>query len=366
MVKLIVSSIAAFALLAVAQAQATTPTQYPPGDQVPDIKSAQVQAWLKEIDLTGIPNPPSHGQLVAPACDRTPKGACIWMCEICPADDIIDCPLPNHWAITFDDGPTAATPPLLDYLKEQNVKATFFVQGTNLVQNKETLLREFKEGHILASHTWSHRALTALSNEQIVAEVKWTEKAVEDITGVRMKYIRPPFGDIDNRVRQVLKKLGYKVVNWSLDFDTKDYEALDATTRTKASAAFHKKLSDYVKGPKAHGIYSLQHDNTPGNVEFAKVITPYAAELGLKTATLSECQSDPYPYQGTPPPNTNTTNPTTTSGGSKNNTAPSSTSTAAGGKTTSDKPSSASGLTVNAKTATAAMAMVAAAAAYFF
>lgn len=74
--------------------------------------------------------------------------------------------------------------------------------------------------------SWSHHALTTLSNEQIVAEMKWTEKAIEDATGYRVKYMRPPYGDIDNRVRFVLKKLGYIVVDWTGDtFDTNDWKS---------------------------------------------------------------------------------------------------------------------------------------------
>jgi peptidoglycan/xylan/chitin deacetylase (PgdA/CDA1 family) len=103
---------------------------------------------------------------------------------------------------------------LLQILKEHNAKATFFVMGSNVVRNADILKQEVADGHHIASHTWSHHPLTTLTNEQIVAEVKWSEKAVRDITGLQMKYIRPPYGDIDERVRGVLKKLGYTVVDW--------------------------------------------------------------------------------------------------------------------------------------------------------
>jgi peptidoglycan/xylan/chitin deacetylase (PgdA/CDA1 family) len=111
-------------------------------------------------------------------------------------------------------GPTTFTPQLLDTLKANNVKATFFVMGSNVVLNPAFLKREQDEGHHIASHTWSHHPLTTLTNEQIVAELKWTEKAVMDVTGLQMKYVRPPYGDIDNRVRAVVKKLGYIIVDW--------------------------------------------------------------------------------------------------------------------------------------------------------
>lgn len=76
------------------------------------------------------------------------------------------------------------------------------------------------------SRRWSHHALTTLTNEQIVAEIKWTEKAILDATGLRVRYMRPPYGDVDNRVRFVLKKLGYTVVDWGGDtFDSNDWKS---------------------------------------------------------------------------------------------------------------------------------------------
>lgn len=67
--------------------------------------------------------------------------------------------------------------------------------------------------------------MTTLTNAEIVVEVRWTEKAIEEVTGQKVRYIRPPNGDVDNRVRFVLKKLGYVIVDWSgKDFDTKDLD----------------------------------------------------------------------------------------------------------------------------------------------
>ena len=64
--------------------------------------------------------------------------------------------------------------------------------------------------------------MTSLSNEQIVAELKWTEKAIVDIIGVTPIYWRPPYGDVDNRVRAIATQLGYKTSIWTQGFDTND------------------------------------------------------------------------------------------------------------------------------------------------
>jgi peptidoglycan/xylan/chitin deacetylase (PgdA/CDA1 family) len=66
----------------------------------------------------------------------------------------------NTWALTYDDGPsTQFTPALLDYLDQQNVKATFFVIGLNIVQSQASMdlvKRAYNAGHQIAVHTWTH------------------------------------------------------------------------------------------------------------------------------------------------------------------------------------------------------------------
>ncbi|ORZ28899.1 hypothetical protein BCR41DRAFT_289581, partial [Lobosporangium transversale] len=190
-------------------------TVYPTQNAVPPIDSPEVQRWLKELDLSGAP----AFQLntgAPPACPANlDPNVCYRTCQKCHADDVLICPDKDTWGLTFDDGPTDQTPDLLTFLKSSNTKATFFLLGSNVVKYPEIVKTEIEHGHHIASHTWSHHALTTLSNEQIVAEMKWTEKAIEDFTGYRVKYMRPPYGDIDNRVRFVLKKMGYIVVDWT-------------------------------------------------------------------------------------------------------------------------------------------------------
>ncbi|KAF9981444.1 chitin deacetylase [Mortierella antarctica] len=65
----------------------------------------------------------------------------------------------------------------------RNQKATFFIIGSRAVSYPATLKRAYTEGHQLGIHTWSHTPLTSLTNEQIVAELKWTEKAIFSVVG---------------------------------------------------------------------------------------------------------------------------------------------------------------------------------------
>ncbi|KAG0197484.1 chitin deacetylase [Mortierella sp. GBA30] len=297
MVKYFFSSIVALAMtLAAVQAQLKG---YPPADKVPDVKSAQVKAWLKEINLKGAPKIPiakaAPGD--APKCNkRQLPNECHWTCFDCAADDITACPRANTWGLTFDDGPTESTPVLLDYLKTKSLAATFFLIGSNVIAHPEHVKREVTEGHHLASHTWSHTALTTLTNEQIVAEMKWTEKAVLEATGLRLKYMRPPYGDINNRVRFVLKKLGYIVVDWTGDdFDTNDWnpELSDA----KKIASLTKSLNKYAAGKRSKGFYVLEHDQSATTVSLAPKLLPLGFARNITFANVPVCQGDKNPYQ---------------------------------------------------------------------
>ncbi|ORX90719.1 hypothetical protein K493DRAFT_229822 [Basidiobolus meristosporus CBS 931.73] len=144
---------------------------------------------------------------------------CWETCGICPQpSDVKACPTPNNIGLTFDDGPGEHTPELLDILAAHNIKATFCVIGVLLQQPSHalTLKRIHDEGHTLCSHTWSHQHLMSLTNEEIVSELKTTEDLIVKITGVRPRYVRPPFGEVDDRVRAVMEAMDYKVLMWNL------------------------------------------------------------------------------------------------------------------------------------------------------
>ncbi|KAF8975124.1 chitin deacetylase [Entomortierella lignicola] len=275
---------------------------YPPINAVPPVNSPQVLAWLKEIDLTGAPAIPKttapKGSPPVCAVPAVPN-SCVWACDACAADDITSCAIPNTWGLTFDDGPSTATPTLLDYLKTNKLSASFFLIGSNVIQHPEMVKREIAEGHHLASHTWSHTALTSLSNEEIVAEMKWTEKAVLDATGLKLKYMRPPYGDINNRVRFVLKKMGYIPVDWTGDdYDTNDWRIGSANfTEDQAVKTFSGSLDKYVAGTKAAGFYCLEHDVSNTTVSAALKLIPQGLSRKINFANVATCESDATPYQ---------------------------------------------------------------------
>lgn len=85
---------------------------------------------------------------------------------------------------------------LLKYLNNKDIKATFFVVGSRVIEKPDILIEEYMSGHEISVHTWSHRLLTNLTNQQIVAELGFTREAIKQVLGVSPTTMRPPQGDI--------------------------------------------------------------------------------------------------------------------------------------------------------------------------
>ncbi|KAG0088495.1 chitin deacetylase [Podila epicladia] len=246
---------------------------YPVKDKIPDVNSPQVQAWVNEIDWTKVPNipvAPQHPQVkhfpLCPPADQVNKEACWWSCTGCVAKaDVITCPNSKAWGVTYDDGPSPATRSMMKHLGEMKLTATFFIVGSRVVEFPDILREQVAQGHHLGMHTWSHAGLTTLTNHQIVAEIKWTEKIIRDVTGLTMKYVRPPYGDIDNRVREILRQMGYTTVIWTVGWDTNDWRILhnqvpEAEVIQGFKSVVERAGSIKSQSGKAAGPISLQHD----------------------------------------------------------------------------------------------------------
>ncbi|KAH6952710.1 hypothetical protein DER45DRAFT_586614 [Fusarium avenaceum] len=212
---------------------------------------------------------------------------------------ITNCSTPGTVALTFDDGPYKYTGQVLDVLKKNDMKATFFIVGNNLGKGQiddeskgwpKILRRMHSEGHQLASHSWSHEDLSAASDEIRKQQVIYNEMAFRNIFGFFPKYMRPPYGTC-SRVSGCLDyvtKLGYHVVNWNLD--TKDYEN-DSPVKIQTSK---NTFSDGVStDAKKHSYIELSHDTheqTAYNLTAFMIKTLKAR--GYRSVPAGECLGD--------------------------------------------------------------------------
>lgn len=101
-------------------------------------------------------------------------------------------------ALTFDDGPDPEyTPKLLDLLKKQGAKATFFVVGENAERNPEIIARIHEEGHILGIHNYVHHSNWLMRPRTVKRQIHRTSDVIKRITGSRPMYYRPPWGIVN-------------------------------------------------------------------------------------------------------------------------------------------------------------------------
>lgn len=203
---------------------------------------------------------------------RSHLDECSYDCDHCIRPmDITSCDILSQ---TFDDGPSLATPKLLDSMKMVGARTSFFLLGVNVVEQPQIAMREFKEGHLLGVHTWSHKFLPALTNEEIFAELQWCIWAVNASTGCIPKYFRPPYGGVDDRIRDIANQLSLKTVLW--DRDTFDWRLHDGSrTKSELLGDVDVWTKDHpsrrwfqLRAPKAKGLI-LEHDLSDQSVSIA-------------------------------------------------------------------------------------------------
>ncbi|KAG8961267.1 chitin deacetylase [Tulasnella sp. 419] len=250
---------------------------FPALDEIPPIDSPQVQQWIQEVKNSGIQIPTFAPTTGTAGCAENPEAAadksrCWWTCGQCTRPtDITTCPDKFTWGLSFDDGPSEYTPDLLDYLDVQQIKSTFFVVGSRAVSRPQTLQAEHLAGHQISVHTWSHPSLTTLSNEQIIAELGWTREAIKQITGVSPNTMRPPYGDIDDRVRAIAMAMGMTPIIWTGtgtdSFDTNDWHIPSGQSSISVLQTFDKILD--TASTLNTGFIVLAHDLYQQTVDLA-------------------------------------------------------------------------------------------------
>lgn len=175
-------------------------------------------------------------------------------------------------ALTFDDGPGKYTSKLLDALEEYGAHATFFMVGKNVPKYPDEVKRMLEIGCELGNHSYDHAQLTKLTPEEIQGQVNNTNGEVEKVTGSSATLLRPPYGAVDDNVKQ---NVGMPMILWSvdtLDWKTKDANATIENVLTNAE----------------DGDIILMHDIHEQSVEAAIQLIPALQEKGYKLVTVSE------------------------------------------------------------------------------
>lgn len=176
-------------------------------------------------------------------------------------------------ALTFDDGPhPEVTKQILALLEKYNAKATFFMLGSR-AQYYPGLVREVLDsGHELGNHTWSHPVLTKMSPAEIEKEYNSTEEAIIHATGEHSTVFRPPYGAINEEIRNAIP---CKSVNWTID--TLDWKYRDS-----------EKLFPMVKKALHNNAIVLMHDIHQSTADGLEPVLAYLQKEGYEFLTVSE------------------------------------------------------------------------------
>ena len=158
--------------------------------------------------------------------------------------------------MTFDLGYEAGyTPKILEVLKQNNVKATFFITANYLNTEEKLVKQMIDEGHIVGNHTVNHKSMPSCNLETIKKEMMDLHTAVYNKFGYEMKYMRPPKGEYSEKTVAYTNTLGYKTVMWSFAYDDWD------ETKQGREAYGKKKILDNVHNGEIMLLHATSKDN---------------------------------------------------------------------------------------------------------
>ena len=175
-------------------------------------------------------------------------------------------------ALTFDDGPNANTSRVLDILEKYNVKATFFVLGTNIKGYEDTILRMKELGMEIGNHMYSHKLMTRLTEEEITSEIKKVDDLFFNIINRYPTLIRPSYGTSNKRMLKIIDR---PVIIW--DIDTLDWKYHNST-----------RISNKILDKVSDGDIVLMHDIYSATANSLEITIPKLLDKGYQLVTVSE------------------------------------------------------------------------------
>lgn len=194
--------------------------------------------------------------------------------------------------LTFDDGPSSVvTNDILNALKQQRVKATFFVIGSEIKGREAVLKRMYNEGHSIGLHTFSHEYKKIYENEDaFIGEMIKTSEEVKRVIGVKTNIIRFPYGSNAHLNNNFLKKLhdhSFKIYDWnaSISDGIKPYSSPESFTR---EAIARSNGIPYI-------VFLMHCNNTNVNTYKAlPQIIQYYKNLGYEFRTITSSTPEFY------------------------------------------------------------------------
>ena len=199
--------------------------------------------------------------------------ACIYIKAFCKG-----CNSKKEVALTFDDGPDPTqTPKVLEVLRRYNVKAAFFCVGDKAKEYPDLVRRIVDEGHIVGNHTYEHNPIFPLfCKVEMEHDLRKTDDILNQITGKKISFFRPPFGVTNPTVAAVVRKLGYKTIGWSI----RSLDTVRKFSREQVVKRIESKLHN--------GGIILLHDNRKNSESLAEAVIEKIISNGYAIKRVDE------------------------------------------------------------------------------
>ncbi len=180
-------------------------------------------------------------------------------------------------ALSFDDGPDrSVTPLLLDLLRRENIKASFFCIGRKAELEPELIRQIDDEGHIIGGHSYSHHFFfDFFSTGRILEEMQKTEDVIRKAVNRKIRMFRPPYGVTNPPLARALRHKRYHIIGWSLR--SKDTVIKDET----------KLLERLIRKVKPGDII-LFHDSKRITVNVLEKFIKFAGENDIRFERLDK------------------------------------------------------------------------------
>ena len=178
--------------------------------------------------------------------------------------------------LSFDEGPAMYTENILNTLKQNEVRATFFCIGKNIAGKEQTLMRINDEGHIIGNHSYSHAFWFDMgSAAKMMADMKDMNTVVKKTIGLEPLLFRPPYGVINPNLAAAIKGRKYTPVGWNIrSFDTRINDK--------------QKLLSRITGQLKPGSIILLHDSMEITAAILPELIKQIKDNGYKIVRLDK------------------------------------------------------------------------------
>lgn len=181
-------------------------------------------------------------------------------------------PYQKALALTFDDGPTKYTTQIVKILKKYDANATFFILGNKVEIYYDTLKEVLENGNEIGNHSYNHKWLTKLTDQEILYQIEETQKIIKEKLNYTPKVLRPTYGAVNNHLRNLSP---LEVIMW--DVDPHDWHAKNS-----------KYIANNIISNVKDGDIIILHDASAKTVESLKLFIPWLKEQGYQFVTVSE------------------------------------------------------------------------------